>query len=660
MRHQLASAFGTVSSAPQGDSLNSKSRCGGSGLCIEMDSLVVEHEPGGVDPNLFAQIEDSILTCHCPSLSPCPSLPSISKENEYPLPSFKEQLAAWAINNSVPHAHVNELLKILCPHHPELPHDARTLLKTPRSCKYLVIENGKYAHFNVHSSIQKKLEMGTRQDTACLSLSVNVDGISFSKSTSVDCWPILGIVNEAVDRSPFIWGVFVGNGKPKPTDEFLKAFIADCKELFEHGITVGGKFYEVKLSYIVCDAPARAYLKAIVQHGGYFACERCEVEGEYLNGKIVYQELNAVLRTDSSFRHQRNPEHHHGISPLVNLPIDMVQSFPLEYMHLICLGVVRRLIMEWLQGAFDVRLSAHKVTQISGHLSRLAKHTPKDFSRLPRALSEVKKWKATEFRQFLLYFGPVVLKGVLHEEVYEHFLSLHAAVSMLISPNHWKRMIYVARDLLIKFVKDAKDVYGHSILTYNMHCLIHVADDVDSFGSLDKYSSFPFESYLGRVKKLLRSCHLPLEQLAHRITENFEVPPSTDVKPKTCCSIQHHSGPFPENFTGTCDQFKKLKTSNFSLSVKPGDNACRLKDGKIVVIENILKESESVKIVGKCFQKAIEFYERPCLSTELGIFKVSRLSNSCYAWAISCVSEKYIFLPSHKGKVVAIPLRHHM
>ena len=34
----------------------------------------------------------------------------------------------------------------------------------------------------------------------------------------------------------------------------------------------------------------------------------------------------------------------------MNLDINMVKSFPIDYMHLVCLGVVMRLIMLWLRG----------------------------------------------------------------------------------------------------------------------------------------------------------------------------------------------------------------------------------------------------------------------------------------------------------------------
>jgi len=75
-------------------------------------------------------------------------------------------------------------------------------------------------------------------------------------------------------------------------------------------------------------------------------------------------------------------------------------------MHLTCLGVVKKLIMLWLgniKGSpISVRLQNQKVQEISGNLLFLKSSMTSDFSRFPRGLNEVPRWKATEFRLFLL------------------------------------------------------------------------------------------------------------------------------------------------------------------------------------------------------------------------------------------------------------------
>jgi len=52
-----------------------------------------------------------------------------------------------------------------------------------------------------------------------------------------------------------------------------------------------------------------------------------------------------------------------------------------------------------------------------------------------------------------------------------------------------------------------------------VHSLSHLADDAAIHGALDKFSSFPFETYLGRIKKLVRSSNKPLAQIVRRISE---------------------------------------------------------------------------------------------------------------------------------------------
>lgn len=92
--------------------------------------------------------------------------------------------------------------------------------------------------------------------------------------------------------------------------------------------------FAVKIHQMILDAPARAFLKCIMGHSGYFSCERCEEEGEYLrqpeddtteasqkkqkgknkkkSGHVCLIRTDAPLRTDLSFRTQQQEEHHHG------------------------------------------------------------------------------------------------------------------------------------------------------------------------------------------------------------------------------------------------------------------------------------------------------------------------------------------------------------
>jgi hypothetical protein len=121
-------------------------------------------------------------------------------------------------------------------------------------------------------------------------------------------------------------------------------------------------------------------------------------------------------------------EHHKGPSPLVGT-IGMVSRFPIDYMRL---GVVKRLILLWLKGPLNVRLGANISTQISNSLCSLRHHIPSEFARRPRGFWEIDRWKATEYRQFLLYTGPIVLGTLINEMMYTNFMLLSVGLHILL------------------------------------------------------------------------------------------------------------------------------------------------------------------------------------------------------------------------------------
>jgi len=65
---------------------------------------------------------------------------------------------------------------------------------------------------------------------------------------------------------------------------------------------------------------------------------------------MTVPDVNAELRTSVKFDELADADHHTGISPLKQLSVGMVTQFPLDYMHLVCLGVMCKLLLLWLKG----------------------------------------------------------------------------------------------------------------------------------------------------------------------------------------------------------------------------------------------------------------------------------------------------------------------
>lgn len=138
-------------------------------------------------------------------------------------------------------------------------------------------------------------------------------------------------------------------------------------------------------------------------------------------------------RTDYDFRLKLQEGHHTGTSILETIPnLDMMKDFPSDPLHLLYLGIVKTIVVKmWCNGKPRCKLSFNKISEISASLAEQKRHIPCEINRKTKSLSESNRWKGTEFRTFVLYTGPVVLKSVLDTDKYVNFLTLHVAITIL-------------------------------------------------------------------------------------------------------------------------------------------------------------------------------------------------------------------------------------
>lgn len=204
--------------------------------------------------------------------------------------------------------------------------------------------------------------------------------------------------------------------------------------------------------------------------------------------------------------------------------VDMVVQFSLDFMHLCCLGVMKKLFMHfWLNRKAATQLSEINKQYLSNALILIQSQIPDEFQRTTRSLQDIVKWKATEFRFFLLYCGPVLFKTILSTQLYRHFMLFHAACRILCSADLALQYTDQAREFLLSFVTIAPALYGQQCNIMNMHNLIHLADDVTNMGcSLSFLTAFPFESMLGSFKKMVRSGSRPLAQICRRLSVSID------------------------------------------------------------------------------------------------------------------------------------------
>ncbi len=520
---------------------------------------------------------------------------TVSSDSESDTDCFEDELALWATEYQIKQNAVDRLLKLMKKFfHLDLPSTARTLLNTAKEVDIMAKSGMEYHYFGLASELLKHFKMyplHKRTQVNAIEVSLNVDGLPLFRSSSVTLWPVLcAIVNI---KPAVVFPVALTCGTTKPTDlEFLMETILDLKTILEKGLQDGDETFQVILRCIVCDAPARAMVKKMKLFAGYSGCDKCCQRGEHF-GRITYQEVeNLTPRTDASFRSQTYEEHHHSDSPspFCLLPNDMVKGFPIDYMHQVCLGTMKRLLLVWMRGKREVRLSANLIQQISERLQGMRQVFPSTFSRKPRSLKEVDRWKATEFRQFLLYTGKVALRGILRPDLYDHFMTLSVAVSILVSPKLAEnRMIDYAQQLLVHFVTQGRNLYGVEFLVYNVHSSLHLAEEVREYGSLDACAAFLFENFMHKMKKLVRSGKRPLAQVVKRLSEMKK------------------------------QRELELKESP-TVSTKPPNNAYVLEDGTCCEVTS----AEQKDFLCRVYERPEALFTEPCDSRLLRVFIVNR------------------------------------
>lgn len=615
--------------------------------CKEGDSSFSSFEDVSDSDYFWVQSDPDSDSDTCSVYFDCSTPDSIS-----PLPAldFQAGLRKWAIECNIPKTSLRKLLLLLKPIRPSLPLHPDTLLETKPLSGVEKMGQGLYYNFGLHHVLEQVLKYDST--LMHLALSVNFDGLPIFKSSTCECWPIFILV-DGLRLPPLMAAVWCGTkGKP-PINDYLKDFVAEMKDLLANGIVFKDVQRKVTLTKFVCDAPATAFVKGTVGHGGYYGCGKCTAVGTW-KGRMTFPTRVAPLRTDNAFVVQDQPEHHLQTSPLVELGVGLVTSFPLDYLHLVCLGVVKRLLIWMIFGKKNVRrrvISDSQLDDIDIRLLSANKFWPRDFSRKPRSLREIKRWKATEFRQFILYLSVSVLHGsVLSKPYYDLFIHLHIAMTILSSNNINNSTLQVAETILQVFVLKACSLMGKEFCSYNVHNLLHLSSDCSRFGKLDNFSSFPFENELQIIKAAIRGKTKPLHQLVARYLERKKelllAPRKALLTDGVVPSTASKGGP---QLKMSGQTYQKLNLNNRVISILQGDGVLILKNGNLVICRNFITSKNETYVIGHEFLEYSEMYDKPLKSSLLGIYLAGKVSPHLRKWPISEVRSKAVAVPFKNG-----------
>ena len=286
----------------------------------------------------------------------------------------------------------------------------------------------------------------------------------------------------------------------------------------------------LRIHSAVFDKPKRCTALCIMSQSAYYPCEYCECKAQLLTDDqrpekkqlvLPYETITAKPRTINSIRQiadriienggplpRDEAKGIKGKSHFLTQPhFNMIADVPCEYMHLGCLGVVKRLVsLTFKVGEIRDRVTKRKLSDPNCFNQYIRNvQVVREFGRRCRNL-DVSVYKAQEYRNLILFFFPLVIKCI--EPTYTEEIKLwYLLVFMMRScvlPNHEfrnlpDRLIANACD---NFYRLFQKLFGKKNCIYSVHVFSSHLLKIRGTMPLTFKSAFKFESFYAEMKNM--------------------------------------------------------------------------------------------------------------------------------------------------------------
>lgn len=342
-------------------------------------------------------------------------------------------------------------------------------------------------------------------------------------------------------------------------------------------------------------------------------------------------------------------------------------------------GVTKKCLQRWTGLPKNVKGYSRKwstltTESVSRYLVDANKQMPRDIHRSVRGLNELSNWKGVEFRTFLMYVGMVVLRPVLEDDEYQHFLLLSCACT-IVSCNIYENYIPLAKNMFRTYVDEYIQIYGRHTITSNVHNLIHIVDDLveNNIDSIDKISTYKYENSLRLLSMKLQTCNRPLEQISRRLIEisylKTDLLANEDASVHERMSMDNYRDRNCVKFSPWCEYELRTEKDCYSqINIKPGvvlssrkfgDQWFLTRSGDVVKMIFATKVENSYKVYGLTVLSKSDFFSKPIKSSNLNIFKsgIDSLSSEMCMHEINTIAAKMMCL-QFASEFVFIPILH--
>ena len=316
----------------------------------------------------------------------------------------------------------------------------------------------------------------------------------------------------------------------------------------------------------------------------------------------------------------------------------MVSQFPLDPMHLIDLGISKKLLILLLS-------DLNKITEktLSEVYEAYTKYIPREFTRSTRSFKDIPRWKATEFRFFILYGCLALFKNKINDEKFYHICLLTTSLRLL-SQTNCQENIEAAQKCINEFVELYPRFCGLKNVGYNIHSLLHFPKYVALYGEIDNFSGYKYENYMQEIKKMIKSPVNILQQISNKILDQQFL--KEHLKDDSCMKTRN---------------MKIIEFDRFLLEGNKKDCCCAVSIGATQVpfiISSFTMINKEKMMVGRRFLSVAPFFERPINSAHIGIIEVADLAEANENIAVSNILFKYCRLPVTANTWLLIKMLH--
>lgn len=248
------------------------------------------------------------------------------------------------------------------------------------------------------------------------------------------------------------------------------------------------------------------------QYNGKFGCTFCPHSTETINGICKYPITETVypLRTHDGIIQDMKATVNtredgtvviteitgvKGPSTLMNLNyFDLGKCMSAESMHLLYLGAIRQYTELLLSACDKPYYIGSPVIKAMINARLLCFQNPQLITRSPRPIDLINLWKASEWRSWLLFYCLICLKGILPKKYLVHLAKLVAAIEIRLGSSISQEDLNRAHNLLVEFVVYFQEYFGKDQMTYSIHLLLHLVQNVRNLGPLFVHDAFCFEN----------------------------------------------------------------------------------------------------------------------------------------------------------------------